>query len=184
MKLCAQNVSPLENHLWWIFWVHPRKKISYFVLFFSTGWSLYYLLSSIAGGELPWSSCNNEWNTEFCAKTCNDSLLYSNNTDQNFTIPCNLTRSPAKEYFKYDLDFRNLKKNQNNRSARSYSTPPNFRVCARWKVPAKWFKIYHILYMRKPKVAFSYIQGVLEQRCLSGGKYYRLAQIRAVEGQN
>ena len=79
----------------------------FFLSFDSTGWSLYYLLSSIAGGELPWSSCNNEWNTEFCAKTCNDSLLYSNNTYQNFTIPCNLTRSPAKEYFKYDLDFRN-----------------------------------------------------------------------------
>ena len=74
--------------------------VIFFLSFDSTGWSLYYLLSSIAGGELPWSSCNNEWNTEFCAKTCNDSLLYSNNTDQNFTIPCNLTRSPAKEYFK------------------------------------------------------------------------------------
>ena len=28
------------------------------------------------------------------------------------------------------------------------STPPNFRVCARRKVPAKHFKICHILYIR------------------------------------
>ena len=27
-------------------------------------------------------------------------------------------------------------------------TPPNFRVCARQKVPAKLFKIWHILYIR------------------------------------
>ena len=35
------------------------------------------------------------------------------------------------------------------------ATPPNFRVCAPQNVPAKCFKICHILYMRKPKVAFS-----------------------------
>ena len=34
-------------------------------------------------------------------------------------------------------------------------TPPNFRVCARRKVPTKRFKICHILYIWKPKVAFS-----------------------------
>ena len=33
-------------------------------------------------------------------------------------------------------------------------TPPNFRVCAQQKVPAKCFKLCHILYIRKPKVAF------------------------------
>ena len=31
------------------------------------------------------------------------------------------------------------------------STPPNFRECARQKVPAKCFKICHILYIRKSK---------------------------------
>ena len=40
-------------------------------------------------------------------------------------------------------------------------TPPNFRVCARQKVPAKRFKICHILYIRKPKVAFSVFHFVL-----------------------
>ena len=33
-------------------------------------------------------------------------------------------------------------------------TPPNFRVCTQRKVPAKRFKICHILFIRKPKVAF------------------------------
>ena len=36
----------------------------------------------------------------------------------------------------------------------SISTPPNFIVCARWKVPAKCFKSCHILCILKPKVAF------------------------------
>ena len=26
-SICAQNVSALENHLWWIFWVCPKKKL-------------------------------------------------------------------------------------------------------------------------------------------------------------
>ena len=34
-------------------------------------------------------------------------------------------------------------------------TPPNFRVCAQRKVPAKRFKICHILYIRNPKDDFS-----------------------------
>ena len=40
-------------------------------------------------------------------------------------------------------------------------TPPKFRICARQKVPAKCFKIYHILYIWKPKVAFSVFHLVL-----------------------
>ena len=35
-------------------------------------------------------------------------------------------------------------------------THPNFRVCARRKVPPKRFKIRHILYIQKPKVPFSF----------------------------
>ena len=40
------------------------------------------------------------------------------------------------------------------------STPHNLKVCAWWKVPAKRFKICHILYIRKPKVAFFIIHFV------------------------
>ena len=38
---------------------------------------------------------------------------------------------------------------------------PHFRDCARWKLPAKYFKLCHILYIRKPKVAFSVFHFVL-----------------------
>ena len=41
------------------------------------------------------------------------------------------------------------------------TTPPNFRVCAWQKVPAKCFKICHILYIRKHKVDFSIFHFVL-----------------------
>ena len=41
------------------------------------------------------------------------------------------------------------------KKGKQHCTPPNFRVCARRKVPAKCCKIWHILYIRKPKVAFS-----------------------------
>ena len=40
-------------------------------------------------------------------------------------------------------------------------TPPNFRVCSRRKVPVKRFKICHVLYLQKPKVAFSIFHFVL-----------------------
>ena len=43
----------------------------------------------------------------------------------------------------------------------SENTTSNFRVYAQRKVPAKCFKIYHILYIRKPKVAFSAFHFVL-----------------------
>ena len=50
---------------------------------------------------------------------------------------------------------------QYQRSNRYYTTPPNFKVCARRKVPEKFFKICHILYIRKPKVAFFVFHFVL-----------------------
>ena len=40
-------------------------------------------------------------------------------------------------------------------------TPPNFRVCAWWRVPVKHFKICHILCIQKSKVAFSIFHFVL-----------------------
>ena len=50
----------------------------------------------------------------------------------------------------------------------SYSTPPNFRDCAQRKVPAKRFKICHILYIQKPKVALSILSA--QTRALIRGK--------------
>ena len=42
-------------------------------------------------------------------------------------------------------------------------TPPNFRVCAWQKVPAKRWKICHILYIWKPKVVFSFFSFIREK---------------------
>ena len=38
----------------------------------------------------------------------------------------------------------------------TYPTPPNFRVCAQLNALEKRFKIWHILYIRKPKVALGF----------------------------
>ena len=68
--------------------------IAFYVSFYYNviiGWSLYYVSSSFSW-ELPWSGCDHSWNTEYCSSKC-----YNNETN---AIPCNLTRSPAKEYFK------------------------------------------------------------------------------------
>ena len=46
-------------------------------------------------------------------------------------------------------------KNTGQLIAEAQCTPPNFRDCARRKVLVKRFKICHILYIRKPKVALS-----------------------------
>ena len=67
--------------------------IAFYVSFYYNviiGWSLYYFGHSFAL-SLPWTGCNNTWNTEFCAETCSNT---------SSAIPCNQTRSPAKEYFK------------------------------------------------------------------------------------
>jgi solute carrier family 6 noradrenalin transporter-like protein 2 len=67
--------------------------IAFYVSFYYNviiGWSLFYLGSSFSI-KLPWTGCDNEWNTEYCTEGgCNNNSL----------IPCNMTRSPAKEYFK------------------------------------------------------------------------------------
>lgn len=75
--------------------------IAYYVSFYYNviiGWSIYYfansLYSSGSDGGVPWSTCNNTWNTDQCAKTCDN--FYGN-------YSCNQTRSPAKEYFNFQV---------------------------------------------------------------------------------
>jgi len=94
--------------------------IAFFVSFYYNviiGWALHFLYSSFSS-RLPWKDCLNHWNTENCAIKCvqqnssyeYQSLLYKIPEDEvlghEFTnvtvdsnIPCNDTRSPAKEYF-------------------------------------------------------------------------------------
>jgi len=67
--------------------------IAFYVSFYYNviiGWSIYYFGNSFAA-SLPWTGCNNTWNTDFCQEIC---------TEDDGGASCNMTRSPAKEYFK------------------------------------------------------------------------------------
>ena len=66
--------------------------IAFYVSFYYNviiGWSLYYAANSLTF-TLPWTNCNNTWNTEYCTLRCDNTSRFN----------CNETRSPAKEYFK------------------------------------------------------------------------------------
>ncbi|KAJ6645983.1 Sodium-dependent serotonin transporter, partial [Pseudolycoriella hygida] len=62
----------------------------YMGMYYNTiiGWAVYYLYASFSY-ELPWTSCGNSWNTDFCRPI----------TEQNFK---NAT-SPAKEFFERNV---------------------------------------------------------------------------------
>merc|ERR1712223_1977738 len=65
--------------------------IAFYVSFYYNviiGWSLYYAANSLTF-TLPWTNCNNTWNTEYCTLRCDNTSRFN----------CNETRSPAKEYF-------------------------------------------------------------------------------------
>lgn len=59
----------------------------YMGMYYNTiiGWAVYYLYASFTD-ELPWTSCNNEWNTPFC-KPVSQQVNLTNAT------------SPAREFF-------------------------------------------------------------------------------------
>ncbi|KAL4226538.1 hypothetical protein ACF0H5_014523 [Mactra antiquata] len=79
-------------------------------------WSFYYMFASFTS-NLPWSDCNNKWNSEFCSQNlpltqCTDGESYANGTcyvdgemvgvwnDTLFEEETGLKRvSPAEEYF-------------------------------------------------------------------------------------
>ena len=66
--------------------------IAFYVSFYYNviiGWSLYYAANSLTL-TLPWTSCGNDWNTDYCTMKC----------DNTSEFHCNQTRSPATEYFK------------------------------------------------------------------------------------
>lgn len=69
------------------------------------GWSFYYLGGSFSG-QLPWNDCNNTWNTDYCMESCHDddsnlgNATVSTSSMNVLSFPCNMSRSPAKEYFK------------------------------------------------------------------------------------
>ncbi|ESO11695.1 hypothetical protein HELRODRAFT_166710 [Helobdella robusta] len=58
-------------------------------------WSFYYLVHSLTS-VLPWSHCNNDWNTELCQ----DEPTFYNQTHRNSSAIINVDRtSPAQEFF-------------------------------------------------------------------------------------
>jgi len=64
-------------------------------------WTVYYFVLSFAW-ELPWSTCNNDWNTKYCYTRSGNHTHFNgvNVTDgaaANFTL--NKTRSPSEEFF-------------------------------------------------------------------------------------
>ena len=63
----------------------------YMAMYYNTilAWSVYYLIASF-DDELPWTSCDNEWNTPNCTLTQN----VKNVTDKTLAV------SPAKEFFR------------------------------------------------------------------------------------
>ncbi|KAF4526826.1 hypothetical protein B566_EDAN017287, partial [Ephemera danica] len=60
----------------------------YMGMYYNTiiGWAVYYLFASFRS-ELPWTSCDNVWNTENCVPVLNVSAQHENST------------SPAQEFF-------------------------------------------------------------------------------------
>ncbi|XP_069163052.1 sodium-dependent serotonin transporter isoform X2 [Procambarus clarkii] len=66
----------------------------YMAMYYNTilAWSVYYLVASF-GSELPWTSCDNDWNTPNCTLTAN----VHNATDKSSTV------SPAKEFFRKEV---------------------------------------------------------------------------------
>ena len=67
---------------------------SYVAMYYNTiiSWALYFLFSSFRR-EVPWASCDNEWNTPNCS---NVNLFNSN---RSAFVPSNYTTSPAAEFF-------------------------------------------------------------------------------------
>ena len=62
-------------------------------------WALHFFFKSFST-ELPWSKCNNEWNTEKCFEI-NELIINNNNNNRNSGNTSNLIRnSAALEYFR------------------------------------------------------------------------------------
>ncbi|XP_074605088.1 sodium- and chloride-dependent glycine transporter 1-like [Brevipalpus obovatus] len=107
------KVSPLFSGLGYSMFLMSGLVAIYYNMILA--WALFYLFSSFTS-ELPWSSCENEWNTDACrrfdSKNCTslgglmnpegECLLQSNVTSeiwQNLTKAKINTKFPSDEYF-------------------------------------------------------------------------------------
>jgi len=66
-------------------------------------WTVYYFVLSFSW-ELPWSTCNNDWNTDNCyTRSGNNSHFNGINVTDRANITLNKTRSPSEEFFELVL---------------------------------------------------------------------------------
>lgn len=55
-------------------------------------WAFFYFFSSFSW-TLPWSSCDNSWNSEYCREDHDYEL------DTDVVVSSNLSKSPSDEFF-------------------------------------------------------------------------------------
>ncbi|CAG2254306.1 GLYT [Mytilus edulis] len=74
----------------------------YFNIFMT--WTIYFLYQSMTS-ILPWSHCNNEWNTDNCLDNSRHNASFSNvSKEANWSMNTNLTKmTPSEEYWKYNV---------------------------------------------------------------------------------
>jgi len=69
-------------------------------------WTVYYFVLSF-NWELPWSTCNNDWNTPNCYTRSGNNTHYFNGVNvtdgATANITLNKTRSPSEEFFELVL---------------------------------------------------------------------------------
>ncbi|XP_076117759.1 sodium- and chloride-dependent glycine transporter 2-like isoform X2 [Mytilus galloprovincialis] len=67
-------------------------------------WTIYFLYQSMTS-ILPWSHCNNEWNTDNCSDNSRHNASLSNvSKEANWSMNTNLTKmTPSEEYWKYNV---------------------------------------------------------------------------------
>lgn len=66
-------------------------------------WTVYYFVLSFAW-ELPWSTCNNDWNTPACYTRSGNNSHYDGfnaSAAAAANVTLNKTRSPSEEFFEY-----------------------------------------------------------------------------------
>ncbi|RVE73273.1 hypothetical protein OJAV_G00047680 [Oryzias javanicus] len=88
--MCWRKVCPLFEGMGYasqiiIFYA----SISYIVV---SAWAFLYLFSSFSK-ELPWATCNNEWNTDNCV------VINTHNASANWTSPVNASSSSIMEFW-------------------------------------------------------------------------------------
>ncbi|KAJ8257359.1 hypothetical protein GJAV_G00184760 [Gymnothorax javanicus] len=87
---CWQKICPIFGGLGYGSQVVVFYSSVYYVVILA--WAFFYLFSSFSP-ELPWATCGNSWNTEFCVEYCKKNL------SRNCSFSDNSSTSPLKEFW-------------------------------------------------------------------------------------